>query len=129
MTTLLTRAPDRTATVPEESTRAPSTASPPVPAVTPAPRASEPRLALTGSLTRSASTDLEARLDRLAASEAHTVEVDLSRVERLDVDTARLLLRASWRRGDPGRRLLLMHPRPHVRRVLRFVGAGHLVVR
>ena len=47
----------------------------------------------------------------------------------MDGAVARLLLRTSWRLGDPARVLHLLHPTPVVRRVLRFYGAGGLVVR
>lgn len=127
MTTLLTRAPDQATTPPQQF--APTTAAPPVPTRTsaPAPPAVR-RLDLTGALSRSDVSALEPRLEELVASGARTVEVDLSEVESMDGAVARLLLRTSWHLGDPGRGLLLLHPRPQVRRVLRFSGAGSLVV-
>jgi anti-anti-sigma factor len=124
MTTLLTRDPDRTATAPTSPTVvvAPS-------ADTGAAPHAVPPLAPVGDLARSSTSRLEQRLVELAATGADDVEVDLSQVTSMDTAVARMLLRRSWRLGDPGRRLLLLHPSPQVRRVLRFVGAGHLLVR
>jgi len=85
------------------------------------------RLDLTGALTRSDVADLEPRLEELVASGARTVEIDLSGVQAMDGAVARLLLRTSWHLGDSSRALVLLHPRPQVRRVLRFYGAGDLV--
>lgn len=122
MTTLLTRGPDRTATPPTRE----------APVVAPgkdagaAPHA-VPRLALAGALNRSGTFELEERLAVLATTDARVVEVDLSQVTSMDTAVARLLLRTSWRLGDPARRLLLLHPSQQVLRVLRFVGARHLV--
>ena len=126
MTTLLTPVQEPTATVPEQTAPLPDVPSRPAP---PAGPAVEPRLALTGSLRTADVAQLVPQLARIAATSTPVVEVDLSRVERLDLDAARLLLRASWRLGEPGRRMVLLHPRPQVLRVLRFVGAAHLVVR
>ena len=50
-------------------------------------------------------------------------------MEALDAAVARLLLRTSWRLGDPARALLLVHPQRQVHRVLRCYCAGGLVVR
>ena len=119
MTTLLTRAP---ATVPAPSAPTAPTA-PTVPAVP-----AVPRLVLDGVLTRADTPRLEPLLDELRATGARTVEVDLSRVESIDPAVGRLLLRTSWRLGAD-RRLLLLHPRRQVHRVLRFCAAGDLVVR
>lgn len=126
MTTLLERAPERTAHVPERTAPVPGQQSPAVPAPASAPVT---RLVLTGALTSADADWLAPRLDALAATTASTVEVDLSGVETVDAAVARLLLRTSWRLGDPGRTLQLVHPRRQVHRVLRFVGAGHLVLR
>ena len=132
MTTLLTAAPERTTTVPPqaapvEPTRAAPPATPPVAAAPPRPAVR--RLVLTDALTRADVAELEPRLDELVHSGARTVEVDLSRVRSIDAAVARLLLRTSWHLGDPERALLLLHPQPQVRRVLRFYGAAGLVVR
>jgi len=124
MTTLLTRDPARTEPAPAQRTPVgePSRSTSTAPAVA-------PRLALSGALTRSGTGELEQRLEQLVATGAGAVEVDLSGVTSMDTAIARLLLRTSWRLGDPGRRLLLLHPSGPVLRVLRFVGARHLVVR
>jgi len=126
LTTLLTRTEDRTATVPVQPTPAPA---PPPPAAAPPTRPAVSRLVLTGELSQAEAAGLSSQLDALVRTGAPTVEVDLSGVQRMDVAVARQLLRASWHLGDPGRSLLLLHPRPQVHRVLRFVGAGTLVVR
>ena len=128
MTTLLTRAPERTEPVPEQL--APDRPAAPVPARTtpPAPPAVR-RLVLSGALSKTDTAWLEPNLENLVATGARTLEVDLSRVQSIDATVARLLLRTSWRLGDPERNLVLLHPRRQVRRVLRFYAAGHLVVR
>jgi anti-anti-sigma regulatory factor len=129
MTTLLTRAPDQATTLPEQSAPSPPTTTAPAGSRSSAPaRPAAPRLVLTGALSRSDISELEPRLEELVETGARTVEVDLSCVQSMDGAVARLLLRTSWHLGDPGRALLLLHPRPQVRRVLRFYGAGHLVV-
>lgn len=137
MTTLLANAPETT-TLPQQAgapAAAPPAAAPPAAAAAstaspvrpPLPAAR--RLVLSGALSRADAAELEARLADLVRGGARTVEVDLSRVPTMDAAVARLLLRTSWRLGDPARALLLLHPTPQVRRVLRFSGAGHLVVR
>ena len=128
MTTLLTQAPDRTTTVPEQAAPVEVARTAPLPAVSP-PRPPARRLVLRGVLSRADTAELEPRLEALAHSGARDVEVDLSRVETMDAAVARMLLRTSWRLGDPDRALVLLHPSRQVRRVLRFYGAGHLVVR
>lgn len=128
MTTLLTRAPEHTATPPEQRP-APATASTaPARRATPAPPAVR-SLPLSGELSKADVSRLEPELEQLVATGARTVEVDLSRVSHMDAAVARLLLRTSWRLGDPARALLLRHPRPQVRRVLRWYGAAGLVAR
>jgi anti-anti-sigma regulatory factor len=87
------------------------------------------RLELSGALTRADAPWLEPELERLAHGSAAVVEVELSDVPSMDAHVARLLLRTSWHLGDPARRLLLVHPQPLVHRVLRYYGAGDLVVR
>ena len=150
MTTLLTRppatepAPAGTATLAPETLapEAPQTPAPVTPApLTPAPDGSvahrpadravsgTSRLELSGALTRADAPWLEPELERLAHGSAAVVEVDLSDVPSMDAHVARLLLRTSWHLGDPARRLLLVHPQPLVHRVLRYYGAGDLVVR
>ena len=152
MTTVLNRppatepAPAGTATLAPETVapqpRAPETPAPQTPApVTPAPDHSvahrpadravsgTSRLELSGALTRADAPWLEPELERLAHGSAAVVEVELSDVPSMDAHVARLLLRTSWHLGDPARRLLLVHPQPLVHRVLRFYGAGDLVVR
>jgi ABC-type transporter Mla MlaB component len=125
MTTLLAPAPEQRTDVPGQAV--------PVPAPDVAPATRRPptarRLALTGRLTKDDTGWLEPQLAELVTSGAATVEVDLSAVEALDGAVARLLLRTSWRLGDPARTLLLVHPQRQVHRVLRFYGAGGLVVR
>jgi len=137
MTTLLTRTPDRATTLPQQQPAppaadptAPARAAAPVtpPVAPPAPPAVR-QLVLSGALARADSSWLEPQLEELVATGARTVEVDLSGVEAMDGSIARLLLRTSWHLGDPARALLLLHPQPVVRRVLRFYGAGGLVVR
>ena len=130
MTTLLTRPPDQTTTLAPQP--GPPEAAPAVPTGAPTPAPARPpahRLALTGALSRSDAAWLAERLEELVGSGARTVEVDLSQVPAIDAAVARLLLRTSWHLGDPHRALLLLHPQPQVRRVLRFYGAGGLVVR
>lgn len=87
------------------------------------------RLALSGDLGRADSSWLAPELDALAATGAAVVEIDLSAVTHLDGAVARLLLRTSWRLGDPSRKVLLLDPPTQVHRVLRWYGAGHLVPR
>jgi anti-anti-sigma regulatory factor len=95
----------------------------------PATRTRPSALALTGTLSASDVHWLEPKLEELVATGARTVEVDLSGVQAMHASVARLLLRTSWHLGDPSRALLLLHPQRQVRRVLRFYGAGGLVVR
>ncbi len=138
MTTLLTRTPhDLTELAPQPAPAGRSVAEP-VPAPAPAPAPAEAgaavapasrRLVLSGTLSRADLPWLSQELDLLVATDALTVEVDLSEVSAMDAHVARQLLRTSWHLGDPRRRLLLLHPRSVVRRVLRFYGAGGLVVR
>jgi anti-anti-sigma regulatory factor len=143
MPTLLARTPDLQEAPPLQalpaarSEPAPAPVRAPAAAPAPAQRAglaprgtvAEPRLVLSGELTAADRSWLAPELQRLAASGAETVAVDLSDVPLLDAAVARLLLRTSWHLGDPSRRLLLVHVTPQVHRVLRFYGAGHLVVR
>ena len=140
MTTLLTSAPEQSVDVPQqaagvEPARTAPGAVPPSPAPPARALARPPapplvrRLALSGGLSRADVAGLEPQLHELVRSGARTVEVDLSRVPSMDAAVARLLLRTSWRLGDPERALVLLHPTSQVRRVLRFVGAGGLVVR
>jgi len=132
MTTLLTRTPEQATTLPHQP--APPTAGP-VPPARVAPRIAAPAppdarcLVLSGALSCDDGPWLEPQLEELVATGARTVEVDLSDVTAMDGSVARLLLRASWRLGDPARALHLLHPQPVVHRVLRFYGAGGLVVR
>jgi anti-anti-sigma regulatory factor len=132
MTTLLTRAPDAATPLRRAARTSRGCAdragehdgagAPPTP---PSAR----RLVLRGGLSRADSSWLEPQLDALVATGARTVEVDLSGVTAMDGAVARLLLRTSWHLGDPARRLHLLHPPRVVHRVLRFYGAGGLVVR
>ena len=132
MSTLSTSAPEPAVDVPQQaagvepaSTAPPPAARPTAPPVRPLVR----RLALSGDLDRADVAELEPQLHELVRSGARTVELDLSRVRSMDAAVARLLLRTSWRLGDPERALVLLSPQRQVRRVLRFVGAGPLVVR
>ena len=127
MTTLLAPAPEQRTDLPRQAGPAPVSAPATAAATTPPPTAR--RLALSGTLTKADTDWLEPRLAQLAATGAATVEVDLSGVQAMDGAIARLLLRASWRLGDPARALLLLHPSRQVHRVLRFYGAAGLVVR
>lgn len=127
MTTLLSPPADQLTEVPQVPTQAVAPVGPrPSPPARRRPRAS---IALTGTVSASDVHWLEPTLEELVASGASTVEVDLSGVEAVHASVARLLLRTSWHLGDPSRALLLLHPQRQVRRVLRFYGAGGLVVR
>jgi anti-anti-sigma regulatory factor len=136
MTTLLTRAPDQP-TLPEPAPpvaggAATSGAVTPARSAAPARAVAPPavrQLVLTGTLSLSDTSWLEPQLDELRGTGARTLELDLSQVSSMHTAVARLLLRTSWRLGDPQRRLVLLHPRPPVLRVLRFVGARGLVER
>ena len=127
MTTLLAPAPEQRTDVPRQAGPVPVPAPDTAAAMTRPPTAG--RLALTGTLTKADTGWLEPRLAELAATGAATIEVDLSAVQAIDGAVARLLLRTSWRLGDPARALLLLHPSRLVHRVLRFYGAAGLVVR
>ena len=139
MTTLLTRTPS--ADVPQQVAPTAAAAPPAPPPAAPAPaapvraRTAAPapptvrRLVLTGTLSKADTAELGTTLEELVATGARTVEVDLSQVDAIDAAVARLLLRTSWHLGDPSRSLVLLHPQRQVRRVLRFYGAGGLVVR
>jgi len=126
MTTLLAPAPEQRTDLPRQAGPVPVPA-PRTAAATPPPAAR--RLALAGTLTKDDTVWLEPRLAELAATGAATIEVDLSAVRGMDGAVARLLLRTSWRLGDPARALLLLHPSRQAHRVLRFYGAAGLVVR
>ncbi len=132
MTTVLTQAPEQAVDVPQQAAGVePARTTPPAavrPAVAPPPPLAR-RIALSGDLARAAVAELEPQLHELVHSGARTVEVDLTRVGSMDAAVARLLLRTSWRLGDPDQALVLLEPPAQVRRVLRFVGAGGLVVR
>ena len=93
------------------------------------PSAVTARLALQGALTAADCPWLAREFEDLVASGARNVEIDLSAVEYADAAIARLLVRTEWRLGDVTRRLLLLHPQPQVRRVLKWYGGRHLLRR
>jgi anti-anti-sigma regulatory factor len=130
MTTVLPRPTDATEALPQQSVPDAERPAAPVRAQArpPAPPAVH-SLVLTGTLSRADTPWLEEQLDDARATGARTIEVDVSQVPAMHTAVARLLLRTAWRLGDPQRRLVLLHPRPAVLRVLRFCGAAHLVQR
>lgn len=127
--------------------------TPPLPASTPPPTRSAPapqidpddssarpphapmahdgvmRLALRGALTDEDRSSLMSRLDDLVATGARTLHLDLSAVTHVEGGVARLLLSTSWRLEHEHRSLVLIRVQPHVRRMIKWYGAGHLLAR
>lgn len=87
------------------------------------------KLALRGSLSLSDRSRLASELEDLVASGARTVHLDLSAVTHVDDHIARLFLSTSWRLEKDNRMLMLVGVQPKVRRMIKWHGAGHLIVR
>jgi anti-sigma B factor antagonist len=82
------------------------------------------RLALRGELDLASSTELEQELDRLLASGANQVVVDLRELEFMDSTGLSVLINAHQRAQQAGARLSLIKGPPQVQRLLSLTGVA-----
>src|SRR6516164_2736370 len=84
-------------------------------------------LAATGELDLRTSPELEQRLDRVWASGAELVILDLREIEFMDSTGLRILLGAHKRAQETGRRFALVRGADQVERVLTLTGVRDLL--
>ena len=84
-------------------------------------------LAVTGELDLRTSPELEERLERVWASGADLVILDLRRIEFMDSTGLRVLLGAHQRAQENGRRFALVRGADQVQRVLTLTGVRDLL--
>lgn len=81
-------------------------------------------LAVTGELDLASSPSLEGELERVCQSDAGVVIVDLRELEFLDSTGLSVLVKASRRAVEAGRRFALVRGRPQVQRLLELTGVA-----
>jgi anti-sigma B factor antagonist len=81
------------------------------------------RIVVRGELDMASLPGLVAALAKEERSKADRIDVDLSGLDFIDVMGTRVLVNASRRARHAGRRLVLINPKPTIRRLFSLVAA------
>lgn len=79
-------------------------------------------LAVSGELDLAAASSFEAELNRVLATDAERIVLDLASLEFIDSTGLSVLVRAQQRARESGRELGLVNPGPQVERLLHLTG-------
>lgn len=79
-------------------------------------------LAVSGELDLAAASSFETELNRVLATDAERIVLDLASLEFIDSTGLSVLVRAQQRAHESGRELGLVNPGPQVERLLHLTG-------